>query len=34
MYPLFVKTTPFYMKDSCIGCGKCASLCPLQEMML
>lgn len=33
-YPLFVKATPFYAKDYCIGCGKCASLCPLNNIQL
>lgn len=33
-YPLFVKATPFYVKDSCIGCGKCVSLCPLNNIRL
>ena len=22
----------FYVKDSCIGCGKCAKLCPLNNI--
>lgn len=33
-YPLFVKATPFYAKASCIGCGKCVSLCPLNNIRL
>lgn len=33
-YPLFVKATPFYTKDSCTGCGKCVSLCPLNNIRL
>lgn len=33
-YPLFVKATPFYVKDSCVGCGKCVSLCPLNNIRL
>lgn len=26
-YPLFVKDKKFYTTDSCVGCGKCESLC-------
>ena len=33
-YPLFVKATPFYVKDFCVGCGKCVSLCPLSNIRL
>ena len=33
-YPLFVKATPFYVKDSCVSCGKCVSLCPLSNTRL
>lgn len=33
-YPLFVKATPFCVKDSCVGCGKCVSLCPLNNIRL
>lgn len=33
-YPLFVKAGPFRIKDSCIGCGKCANLCPLGNITL
>ena len=30
----FIKASPFYSKDSCVGCGKCVSLCPLNNIKL
>ena len=33
-YSLFVKADGFYAKDSCIGCGKCVSVCPLGNIRM
>ena len=33
-YPLFVKTDKFRAEDSCIGCGKCAAVCPLHNIKI
>lgn len=33
-YPLVVKAKPFYAKANCIGCGKCVSVCPLNNVSL
>ena len=33
-YPLFVHDHKFYAKDSCISCGKCVQVCPLQDIRL
>ena len=33
-YPLFVKANAFKADDRCIGCGKCAELCPLNNIKL
>ncbi len=33
-YPLCVGSKKFFAKDACIGCGKCASLCPLNNIRL
>lgn len=33
-YRLFVKADAFYAGDSCISCGKCAELCPLNNVAL
>lgn len=33
-YPLCVKTNPFHVEDKCIGCGKCASVCPLNNIKM
>lgn len=33
-YSLFIQTKPFYTTDDCIGCGKCALLCPLNNISI
>lgn len=33
-YPFFVKTKKFSSKQTCIGCGKCEKVCPLQNIVL
>ncbi len=33
-YSLFVKDKKFYAEKSCISCGKCAELCPLNNIKL
>jgi len=33
-YRLFVKADGFKVSDKCIGCGKCAELCPLNNVEL
>ena len=33
-YPLFVHARKFYATDRCISCGKCAKLCPLNNIHL
>ena len=33
-YPLFVKADPFSADDRCVGCGKCETLCPLNNVKL
>ncbi|MGN1202438.1 MAG: EFR1 family ferrodoxin [Eubacterium sp.] len=33
-YPLFVHAGKFYATSSCIGCGKCEQLCPLNNISL
>ncbi len=33
-YRFFVKAKGFYSTDACIGCGKCAGLCPLDNIKL
>lgn len=31
-YPLFVHAKKFYTTDSCISCGKCVTVCPLNNI--
>lgn len=33
-YPMFVSAKGFYAKESCTGCGKCVSVCPLNNVRL
>ncbi|MCD8104469.1 MAG: EFR1 family ferrodoxin [Lachnospiraceae bacterium] len=33
-YDKIRKTGPFHVKDNCIGCGKCAELCPVNAIEL
>lgn len=33
-YPVFLHAKKFYAKDSCIGCGKCEKLCPLNNIKM
>lgn len=33
-YPLFVHAKKFYATDACISCGKCAKVCPLENIRL
>lgn len=33
-YPLIVHSKKFYAKDSCISCGKCEKLCPLNNISI
>lgn len=33
-YPLFVHARKFYTTDSCISCGKCREVCPLQNIRM
>ncbi len=33
-YKLFVKASPFWTTDKCVGCGRCAELCPLNNITL
>lgn len=33
-YPMFVHAKKFYAKDSCISCGMCQKLCPLNNIEL
>lgn len=33
-YLLFVKADAFFVKDSCVGCGKCEQLCPLNNIQI
>lgn len=34
LYQLFVKADGFYAADSCIGCGQCVALCPLNNIQM
>lgn len=33
-YSMFVKAKAFYVTDSCVGCGKCSELCPLNNIRI
>lgn len=33
-YPLYVHANKFYAKDTCISCGKCVKVCPLDNVRL
>lgn len=33
-YPLFVNARGFYATEACVGCGRCAGLCPLNNIRL
>ena len=33
-YGLFIKDRKFFAKNTCMGCGKCASLCPLNNIVM
>ncbi len=33
-YPLCVKAKAFHTNEKCVGCGKCAELCPLNNISL
>lgn len=33
-YPLIVKSKAFHVKENCIGCTKCAELCPLDNIRI
>lgn len=33
-YRYFIKADPFFVKDSCIGCGSCVKACPLNNIVL
>lgn len=33
-YPLFVHAKKFYVTDTCISCGKCSSVCPLNNVRI
>ena len=33
-YKLFIHDRKFFAKNSCTGCGKCASLCPLNNIVM
>ena len=31
-YPAFVHAKPFYTTEACIGCGKCETVCPMNNI--
>lgn len=33
-YALIVKAKQFYVKEGCVGCGKCTALCPLGNILM
>lgn len=33
-YPMFVHAKKFYAEDNCVSCGKCAKVCPLNNIEL
>lgn len=33
-YPLYVHAKKFYATDACVSCGKCAQVCPLENIRL
>ena len=33
-YPIFVHSKKFFAKDNCVSCGKCADVCPLENIKL
>ena len=33
-YPVFVHAKKFYASDTCISCGKCAKICPLNNIRM
>lgn len=33
-YPMFVRAKKFRVKEKCISCGKCASVCPLNNIQI
>lgn len=33
-YPMFVHAKKFYVTDACVSCGKCAAVCPLNNILL